>query len=120
VEWITPDEVLGAVGVTPPGSPDQASRAALVAGLINTGIDRTLDRPPVVDNEPPPVVIPGEAEIRHAAVVAAMYAYRRFDTAFDSVNYGDMNQASLAPKVARDALAYVMPQLDRWRWVAVG
>jgi hypothetical protein len=117
VEWITPDGVLAAVGVTPPGSPDQASRAALVAGLINTGIDRVLDRPePEYDD----TVAAGEPEIRHAAVVAAAYAYRRFDTAFDSVNYGDMNQASLAPKVARDALAYVMPQLERWRWVAVG
>jgi len=117
VEWITPAGVLAAVGVTPPGSPDQASRAALVAGLINTGIDRTLDRP---NPDTDPVVLAGLPEIKHAAVVAAAYAFRRFDTAFDSVNYGDMNQSSLAPKVARDALAYVMPQLDRWRWVGVG
>jgi hypothetical protein len=113
--WVDVDRLLRSVGVTPPGSTAQAERAALVVAQINTGIARILDRPnPLSD----PIVLAGWAELEGAAATAATYAYRRFDTAFDSVGYADL--AGAAVKVARDALAYVSPALERWRRVAVG
>lgn len=117
MEWVKADQVLGAVGIAPPGTPAQAQRAALVSAAINTGMARFLDRP---NPDSDPTLLAGLPELEAAALTAAITAYRRFDTAFDSVNYGDMNQASLAPKVARDALSAVLPQLERWRWVAIG
>lgn len=114
MEWVTADQVLGLVGITPPGTAAQAERAALVADAINTGIARVLDRP---DPDTDPVVEAGMAELQAAAATAATYAYRRFDTAFDAVAYSDLGGPV---KVARDALAYVMPQLERWRRVGVG
>lgn len=117
MEWVRADQVLGSVGVAPPGTPAQAERARLVVAAINTGMARFLDRP---NPDTDPVLLAGMDELTAAALTAAMAAYRRFDTAYDSVNYGDINQASIAPKVARDALAAVLPQLERWRWVAIG
>jgi hypothetical protein len=113
VEWVTASQVLGLVGIAPPGTAPQAERAALVADAINVGMTRALDR---ADSDP--VLATGDAELRAAAATAGAYAYRRFDTAFDSVGYSDLN--GTAVKVARDALAYVAPQLERWRWVGVG
>jgi len=115
VEWVTAAQVLTLVGVGPPGTAPQAERAGLVAAAVNLGIARVLDRP---DPDTDPAVWAADAELRAAAATAATYAYRRFDTAFDSVGYADMN--GQAVKVARDALAYVMPQLERWRRVGVG
>ena len=112
MEWVTAHQVLGLVGITPPGTAAQAERATLVADAINAGMSRALDRP-----DTDPVLLAGDAELRAAAATAGSYAYRRFDTAFDSVAYSDIT--GTAVKVARDALAYVAPQLERWRFVGV-
>jgi hypothetical protein len=113
--WVTAAQLLVLVGVDPTTATlAQLSRATLVADAVNTDVARYLDRP-VPDD---PVLAAGDASIRAATAQAALNAYGRFDTKFDSAGYAD--QQGQAIKVARDALAYVQPQLDRWRRLAVG
>jgi hypothetical protein len=110
--WITAAELLPLVGITGTPTAAQSERAQLAADSVNTGMARVLDRVPG-----DPVLEVGRPELEHAAAQAATYAYRRFDTAFDSVNYADL---TVPVKVARDALAYVAPLLERWRRIGVG
>jgi hypothetical protein len=110
--WIAADRLLRLVGITGTPTAAQQERAGLVVAQVNVGIARVLDRPdPAFD----PVVLAGWPDLEAAAATAAQYAYRRFDTAFDTVGYADLTGAAI--KVARDALAYVAPQLERWRRV---
>jgi hypothetical protein len=115
-DWLTPAQLLVLVGVDPTtATTAQTARAVMVADAINVDVARFLDRPdPIAD----PVLAAGEASIRAACAQAGINAYGRFDTKFDSAGYAD--QQGQAVKVARDALAYVQPQLERWRRVAIG
>jgi hypothetical protein len=114
--WVTAAQLLVLVGVDPTtATAAQLSRAQLVADAVNTDVARVLDRPTPADD---PVLLAGDASIRAAAATAALNAYGRFDTKFDSAQYAD--QQGQAVKVARDALAYVQPQLERWRRLAIG
>jgi hypothetical protein len=115
-DWLTAAQLLVLVGVDPARATDaQLARAGMVADAINTDVARFLDRPDPLSD---PVVAAGDASIRAAAAQAGINAYGRFDTKFDAAGYAD--QQGQAVKVARDALAYVQPQLERWRRVAIG
>jgi hypothetical protein len=114
--WVSAAQLLGLVGVDPTtATAAQLARAGLVADAVNVDVARFLDRP---DPSNDPVLFAGDASIRAAAATAAVNAYGRFDTKFDSAQYAD--QQGQAIKVARDALAYVQPQLERWRRLAIG
>jgi hypothetical protein len=114
--WLDADQLLVLVGLDPTTATLAArTRAQMVAAAINADIGRVLDRPNPLDD---PILVAGDASIRAAAAQAGINAYGRFDTKFDSAGYADMNGQAI--KVARDALAYVQPQLERWRRIAVG
>ena len=103
--WVTGAAILTQVGNAAP-SADDTAWADACAAAVNSGVDARLG---IVFADLPEEA---EGEVAPAALVAATEAYKRREAPFGVTGYVDLSGSAV--RVARDWLAAVQPQLDRW------
>ncbi len=107
IEWVAGAEILEQLHVTAPAAED-VTWADLCAGAVNGGIGHRLADAALIS----PVVPPLYDELRFAALVAGVEAYKRREAAFGLTGYMDLQGAAV--RVARDYLAGVEPIISRY------
>lgn len=101
--FVTAQEVLAYVGVKTP-TEAETEWATLCANAVNDGIIIRLNGAFITD--PPP------DELKAAARMAAGEAYKRREAPFGGTAFSTEDQTAI--RLARDYLAAVGPQIDRY------
>lgn len=96
------EEVLAYVGVKTP-SEAETNWARLCARAVDDAITLRLNGAPITNPAPP--------ELQLVATMAAGEAYKRREVPFGATQFSD---AEAAAQFARDYLAGVKPQIDRY------
>jgi hypothetical protein len=113
-DWVTGDEILlgsGAVAVDPAtATPADREWAEACAAAVSAGFDARLEGAEFMLLPIEPIELP--AELRLAARLAGLEAYKRREATFGITGYVDLQGAAI--RVARDYLEAAAPIIRRY------
>lgn len=109
--WVTGSAILDHVGNATPTAGD-TSWAGACASAVTAGINTRLG------SAADPLPAGALDELTGAALVAGTEAYKRREAPWGITGYVDMSGSAM--RVARDWLAAIGPQVDRYRAVSDG
>jgi hypothetical protein len=117
-EWVTAAEILvgsGAATDSAAASPADTEWAGACAAAVSAGFDTRLEGAVWVSPPIEPVELP--AELRLAARLAGIEAYKRREAVFGVTGYVDLQGAAI--RVARDYLEAAAPIIARYATVGI-
>jgi hypothetical protein len=117
-EWVTAEEILvGSGASTDPSAakPADLEWATACAAAVSAGFDRRLEGAAFLSLPIEPPLLPDE--LRLAARLAGIEAYKRREATFGVTGYVDLQGAAI--RVARDYLEAASPIIARYATVGI-